>query len=250
MSGPTTRAEIGRLAAELDVGPERLAFLADLEPAVIRDLRADLAEALHTRHEAKFRRLARLSHLAPAPITAKVAEVAFSPLLGARVAAVMDPEHAVRLASKLSPRFLTDISTRLDPVRAEPIIRGLPVKTVVDVGRRLLEREEYLPLGRFVSVVDTDTALEVVATATAAEMLAVALWTEDVAALDAVMQRLPDERLADVLAVGLAADAPESAYDDLAAVLDAASDETRARLLALAADLDGVDAAPLAERLA
>ena len=250
MSGTTVRAEVGRLAAELAVDPGDLAFLHDVPPAAIRDLRADLAEALHTRHEAKFRRLARLSHLAPAPITAKVAEVAFSPLLGARVAAVMEPEQAIRLAARLSPRFLTDVSTRLDPVRAAPIIRGLPVRTVVDVGRRLLEREEFLPLGRFVSVVDTDVALEVVEVASAQQMLAVAVWTEDVAALDAVMQRLPHQRLADVLAAGLAADAPESAYDDLAAVLSAASDVTRDRLLDLAAGLEGVDAAPLAERLA
>ncbi|RYP87023.1 hypothetical protein EKO23_07030 [Nocardioides guangzhouensis] len=249
MTGPSVRAEVGRLAAELDVDPGELAFLHDVPPTAIRDLRADLAEALHTRHEAKFRRLARLSHLAPAPITAKVAEVAFSPLLGARVAAVMEPEQAIRLAARLSPGFLTDVSTRLDPVRAEPIIRGLPVRTVVDVGRRLLEREEYLPLGRFVSVVDTDVALEVVEVASAEQMLAVALWTEEVAALDAVMQRLPDARLADVLAVGLAADARESAYDDLAAVLAAAGDATRARLLDLAAGLDGADATPLTERL-
>jgi hypothetical protein len=240
---------VGRLAAELDVTPERLAFLHDVAPEAVRRLRADLAEALHTRHEAKFRRLARLSHLAPAPVTAKVAEVAFSPLLGARVAAVMDPEHAVRLAARLSPRFLTDVSTRLDPVRAAPIIRGLPVRIVVDVGRRLLEREAYLPLGRFVSVVATDVALEVVEVATPAQMLAVALWTEDVTALDAVMRELPDDRLGDVLAAGLATDAPESAYDDLAAVLASASEPTRDRLLRLAADLDGVDAAPLAERL-
>ncbi len=242
MSDPSTRVEVEKLAHELAVDAGRLDFLTTLPASAVRDLRADLAEALFARHEARFRRLAKLSHLAPLPITAKVVEIAFSPLLGARVAAVMDPEHAARLAGRLDPLFLTDLSVRLDPARAEPIIRGLPETLVVDVGRRLLDREEYLALGRFVSVVDVDTAVAVVAEASPAEMLQVGLFTEDVAALDAVMGAMSDERLVDVLAAGLS----NERYDDLATLLTAVSPASRQRLLGL---LDDREARPLHDRL-
>jgi len=242
VSDLATRVEVEKLAHELSVDPGRLGFLAALPHETVRDLRTDLAEALFARHEARFRRLAKLSHLAPVAITAKVAEVAFSPLLGARVAAVMDVDHAVRLAGRLSPRFLTDLSVRLDPVRAAPIIRGLPAKLVVDVGRRLLERQEYLALGRFVSVVEPEAALAVVADATGEDLLRVALYTEDVAALDTVIGGVPDVRLTEVLAAGLASER----YDDLATLLQAVSPPTRERLVELLADLDGQ---PLRHRL-
>jgi hypothetical protein len=223
------RVEIAKLAHELSVGADELAFLAEVPAESVRALRGDVALALFHRHEARFRRLARLSHLAPVPITAKIAEVAFGPLLGARVAAVMDPDLAVRLAARLSPGFLTDLAVRLDPVRAEPIIRGLPVPLVQEVGARLLDRGEHLVLGRFVSVVDVEAALAVVAGASPADLLQVALCTEDVDALEAVMSRLPDDRLVGVLEAGRA---PES-VDDLAALLESVSDTTRDRLLGL-----------------
>lgn len=242
MTDLATRVEVEKLAHDLSVDSGRLAFLAGLPAEVVRALRTDLAEALFARHEARFRRLARLSHLAPMPITAKVAEVAFSPLLGARVAAVMEPEHAVRLARRLNPRFLTDLSVRLDPARAEPIIRGLPTDLVVDVGRRLVERKEYVALGRFVSVVDAATALAVVADATAEDLLRVALFTEDVAALDTVIGSLPDERLTGVLDGGLASER----YDDLATLVRTVGPATRERLIGLLGDLDG---RPLLDRL-
>lgn len=229
MSHLAVRVEVAKLAHDLSVDPDALAFLTDAPADSVRALRTDVAHALFQRHEARFRRLARLSHLAPVPITAKVAEVAFSPLLGARVAAVMDPELAVRLAARLSPGFLTDLAVRLDPVRAEPIIRGLPVPLVQEVGARLLERGEHLVLGRFVSVVDVEAALAVVAEASPADLLQVALCTEELDALEAVMSRLPDDRLVGVLEAGRAPGSSE----DLAALLESVSDPTRERLLGL-----------------
>ena len=241
MSDLVARVEVEKLAHDLSVDAGRLEFLAALPAGTVRTLRADLAEALFARHEARFRRLAKLSHLAPMPIVAKVAEVAFSPLLGARVAAVMEPEHAVRLARRLNVAFLTDLSVRLDPVRAEPIIRGLPADLVVDIGRRLVERKEYVALGRFVSVVDADAALAVVVDATADDLLRVASFTEDADALDGVIGGLSDERLTEVLTVGLASER----YDDLATLLQAVGPQTRERLVGLLGDLD---AQPLLDR--
>ena len=69
------RVELAKLAHELSVDPDALAFLADVPAASVRALRADVSRALFHRHEARFRRLARLSHLAPVPITAATSTV-------------------------------------------------------------------------------------------------------------------------------------------------------------------------------
>ena len=219
-----SRMQVVKLGNELGVDAEELAFLLPLPADTVRDLRHLVAEAVFARHEARFLRLAKVSGIAPPGITAKIAEAALGPLLAARTAAVMRVDVAVQLASKLRPDFLTDLTVRLDPTRAEPIVRALPADLVVDVGRRLLERGDFLTLGRFVAIVDTEISLRVVETADDEQLLEVALFTEDEAALEAVVAALPDDRVSDVLAAASDRD------QDLATLLASASGEARARL--------------------
>lgn len=226
----SARIEVARLAHELGADPAGLDWLEPVPPADVRRLRQLVTEARFRRHEARFRRLAKLSGMAPPPIAARVAEHALGPLLGARTAAVMRPDVAGRLAARLDPGYLTELSVHLDPVRAEEIIRSLPDPLVVDVGRRLLARGEHLTLGRFVSVVPTGTALEVVEGASGGQLFEVALFTEDPAALDAVVAELPDDRLREALAAAQG----QGRHADLEALLATARADTRERLLALA----------------
>lgn len=240
-----SRIEVAKLAHELGVDPATLAWLGAVAPVDVRALRELVTEARFRRHEARFRRLAKLSGVAPVPIAARIAQHGLGPLLGARTAAVMEPALAGRLAARLDPEYLTELSVHLDPVRAEPIIRALPDSLVVDVGRRLLARSAYLALGRFLSVVATATALEVVADARGADLFEVALFTEDPTALAAVVAALPDDRLTEVLS---AADGQER-YADLAALLATSPAATRKRLLGLADRLDPALVARLGDRV-
>ncbi|HEY0887982.1 MAG TPA: hypothetical protein VGE38_00045 [Nocardioides sp.] len=223
-----SRLEIVKLAREVQVPEADLEFLVASDPTEIRQLRAQVSDALFARHEDRVTRLASLSRLLPVPMTAKIAELALGPMLSARVAAALDPREAARLAGHLDAGFLTTLAVSLDPKRVAAIVRGIDDKLVVDVGRRLLAKGEYLVLSRFVSVVDTDVALAVVASATPDALLQVALFTDEPAALDSIVARLSDETLADIIRAAADADA----YDAAVTLLLALSTESCSRLVA------------------
>lgn len=234
MSSLATRVEILKLARALDTTPDELAFLESVPAEHVATLRTELGEVLFRRHEARFRRLAKLSSSVPAGLAAKVAQAALGPLLAARVAAVMDPTTSVKLAGHLSTDFLTDLSIWLDPQRAVDIIQGMPDDLVVRVGTELLSRGEYFTLGQFVSVIDPDVSLRVVGEADGAQLLQVALFGGDSDGLDEIVGRLDDARLAEVIEAAAA----EGLYDDAVTLVASVSPTSRARLVPLIAELD------------
>jgi hypothetical protein len=223
-----TRVEITKLARELGVDEEQLAYLGNLPAATVRDFRDMVSAAAFARHEPRLRRIAGLSKLLPVQISSRIAEHALGPVLSARIASVLEPADAVRLAGHLSPGFLSRLAVSLDPARTAPIVRALPAERIVAVGRDLLGRAEYLTLARFVSVVDVDTTLAVVAKADPADLLQVALFTEDPAALNAIVARLDDDKLQELVDAA----ASSGQYCDAVALLGTLSPASQARLLA------------------
>jgi len=222
-----SRIEVTKLARELDVPETDLLFLAGSSQAELRELRQITSTALFARNEDRVRLLAALSRILPVPMTAKIAELALGPMLSARVAGVLDPREATRLASHLNAGFLASLAPALDPSRVEPIIRGLPDQLVVEVGRLLLKQGEHLTLSRFVSVVDINIAMGVVAGANGRDLLQVALYCDEPAALDSIAQRIPDAMLADIIKAA----SDDNAYDASVSLLTSLSQETCARLV-------------------
>lgn len=233
------RVESFKLAQVLGVHHDELAFLSGHDPEAIRQVRTALGEALFRRHESRFRRVGKLATSVPAPLAAKIAQLALGPMLAARVAACMDPKIAVKLAGSLTLDYLMEVSIALDPVRAEPILDGLPEALVVDVGRRLLERGEHLTLGRFISVIAPEVALQVVEAATGPDLLAVALHADDSAALDVLVARIDEELLVE----SIQAAHETRTYADAITLAAHVSETSRGRLVPLivALDEDGRD---------
>ncbi|MDT9592498.1 hypothetical protein RDV89_05430 [Nocardioides zeae] len=194
-----TRLEVVKLAHELDLGVDELAFLAGRAADDVRELRVAVTAALHARHQARFARLAALVGVVPLGVAARAAELAIGPVVSARVAAALGPEDAVRLAQRVSPGFLAEIALSLDPVRSAEIVRSLDDRLVVEVGRLLLEQGEHLVLARFVSVVEAPVALEIVADASPAALLEVALLADDRSVLGGLVAALDDDVLVAVL---------------------------------------------------
>jgi hypothetical protein len=224
--------EVAKLERELGVTDHRLEFLTGMDPVELARLRDLISHALFSRHETRFQTLAALTRAMPTAITAKVAEYALGAMLSARVANALDPNQAIRLANGLSPEFLTEVSRSLDPARSAKIITGLPRKLILDVGRRLLEQQEFLTLGRFVSVVTLEDALAVIEAATPSQVLQTALMTEDRSALDAIVRRLADDRVAEVVRTATAS----KSFDDALALLSVLSQESKDRLIRFALD--------------
>ena len=150
MSDLLTRAELVKLARVLGTEPAALAFLGEHEHLELRELTDRVSNALFDEHRAALRRIADASRLLPASLVAKMSELVFGPVLSARVAGLMPTDRAIEVASKLKTKFLADVTIQLDPRSASELLARMPVQIVVDVARLLLQRGEFVTMGRFV----------------------------------------------------------------------------------------------------
>ena len=154
-----SRLEVAKLAQVLAVDPAQFAFLAAVPAATIRALRHEVELASYRRHESRFDRIAAIAKLVPPGVIASIVQKAMGPQLAARVAGAMAVEDAVKIARHLDPEFIAEMTPSLDPRRIGPIAAQLSDELVVEVGRMLLRRKQWVTAGRLVSVI-TLTALE------------------------------------------------------------------------------------------
>lgn len=209
MSDLLTRAELVKLARALGAQPEAVAFLGDRDHYELRQLSERVTAALFDEHRPAFQRLADASRLLPASLVAKLSELVFGPMISARVAGLMPPERAVEVAGRLHLRFLADVCVEIDPRSAVELLARIPTALVVDVARLLLERREYVTMGRFVDDLP-DTAVRAVITGLDddAALVCVAAFVERRERLIELFEMLPPERLRRVVAA-VAAGTPE-----------------------------------------
>ena len=148
------RAEIAKLARLLGRDPDQLAYLAAVPAADVRELREHITETLFSAGAGPLGRLAAASRLLPVGLVATMAERVFGPVLSARIATLIEPDRAVQMAAKLPTPFVAEIACELDPRRAHEVIARIPAQQVADVSRVLVERSEFVTMGRFVGHLD------------------------------------------------------------------------------------------------
>jgi hypothetical protein len=161
MSELLTRAELIKLSRVLGATEDAVAFLAPLGVDGLRRLEDRVSLALFNDHRPALQKLADASRLLPASLVAKLSEMVFGPMLSARVAGLMPPDRAVDVAGRLRPKFLADLCVQLDPRSAAEVLALIPPRIIVEVARLLLERHEYVTMGRFVDDL-TDEAIRAV----------------------------------------------------------------------------------------
>lgn len=192
MSRLRTRQEVARLAAVLNIGEDQVVDLHDQPADAIAALRRGVAEHLFDRHRRTFRRIGKLAGSVPAPLAGRIAQSALGPVVSARAAATMEPSLAVKLAGSLPAGFLAELSVQLDPQRAQPIIASLPEDQLLEVSAILLARGEHMAMSRFLPVISTDVALKVIESADRRVILEIANLAEDDAAIEQILERLPE----------------------------------------------------------
>lgn len=195
---PAVAAEIVKLERLLDVDAGTFAKLEGIEVAEIRDLRRLATAALFDGDRDVLTRLAAASKLLPAGLVAAISQRAFGPLLAARVTGFMDPQRAADVGKHLDPPFLADICIQLDPRRAREIIPRMDVDTVVAVTEELLERADFVTLGRFVGAMPSDVLGAVLEVTEDDELLKVCAVAESDAGIDEIFGMLSDDRLRDL----------------------------------------------------
>jgi hypothetical protein len=228
MSYPGSRLEVAKIAHVLGSDPSEFSFLAEVPAAVIRELRHELLAATYRRHEARFERLAGVSKMVPPSVTAAIAQKALGPQIAARVAGVLPVEDAVKIARHLEPEFIADMAPHLDPRRIGPLVAQLADDFIVDVGRLLLRRREWVTAARLVPVVALEPLTELVGLIGGAEMLQIALYADEPADLERVIDLLPDERLGSLVQ----AMAISAHLDEAVMLVESLSTTSVARILA------------------
>lgn len=192
-------AERQKLARALNTGESELDFLDDRTAPELRALRVGVSEALFKRHASSFRLLANLSGLVPAGITAKIAHHALGAFLAGRVTGEMPPARAVAVAKKLPAEFLADISLSIEPARAEAVIAAMPSKMVETVAEILVQRGEYVTMGRFVGAISEDALFRVIDKLDNEALLQTGFYVEDAGRLDKILEYFSDEQLTDII---------------------------------------------------
>lgn len=228
-------AEVLRISRELQVPVDTLDGLVALPPDDLRHLRGLVADALHDAHRPAFHRAAAASALLPTALTARLAQSMIGPYLAARIAAEMPTDRAVKLAGHLDVAFLADVCLSLDPVRAAGTVRGIPEDRILAVAMVLLERGEYVTLGRFVDVVQPAVLDEMARRITDPDaLLQIATSVEAPHRLDDLVRRIDDDRLVGMVEVAM----DREAVGSVVLMLSHLGPDNLARLAQVAADAD------------
>jgi hypothetical protein len=213
-------AERRKLAHVLDVDSGRLAMLAELPPADVRELRAQLAEALFQADRHHFARIATLARTVPGAVLAKLTEGALPPLIAARTAELLEPHRAAELVGRLSLGYLADVAAAMDAGRAAAVVEAMPPQIVARVGTELARRGEWVVMGGFVAHVSEPALRAAVAELTGEQLLRISFVLEDLARLDSIGAMLTDAQRDGMLA-GAAEHELWRELDDLVANLAA-----------------------------
>jgi hypothetical protein len=212
------RAEVLKLARLLNREPATLCYLDAVPAGGLRELREQITEVLFASSGKTLMRLATASKLLPAGVVAVIAERAFGPLLAARVTGLLEPHRAVDVAAKLPPEFLADVAVELDPRRASKVIAAIPAPQVRLVTRELINREEYITIGRFVGHLPDASVRAALDVIDDAALLRIAFVLEHKDRMDDLLEFLGRQRFAGLIAAAASPDLWPEALDLLSRV--------------------------------
>lgn len=232
-----TKAELVKLARALDTTPERVAFATSLDHADVRRLREQVVGVLYDEHRAAFQRVATITRLLPTPLNVRIALRAFSPLLAARIAGEMPAEKAAQLANRMPVEYLAESCVHLDPRRAAPLLVRIEPKRVLAVVTELVNRGDYITLGRLLDAATEQLVGDVAATVPDEALLRIGFYAESDSRLTRAVTVLPPERLRSVVHHALTGP-PDLRSAGLSLIGRLTDDDLRGRLADYAAEAD------------
>lgn len=239
------RAEQLKLGRTLGVPAHELNFLESAPPGELKALREAIADDLFDGDAHHFAGMIKLARRLPIALSAQVAQHALGPELSARAATLLDPGMAADFVRRLPAAFLADVAVAADVAKLAPQLGGLPLEKIGAIATELAAREEWIPMGGFVSHL-SDAELDAALAALDAEaLLRTGFVMEDKSRVDAVVARVSDAQLADYLRTAIAQDLLPEALD-LATHLKA---RQRKRMAARLDDLSDAELAALAARV-
>jgi len=196
MSRLAVRAEIIKLGQVLERVPLELDFLQAIPLKDLHGLRLALDEVLFEQHRQLLRRMAVILRWLPSGLIAFLARRVLGARLFARVVAVLPARVVARVTPRLPDAFIADGVRYMDPRRLLDAIAQTPLETSQAVLSILLERRDYVSLGRLVEYLPDETirAMER-QIADDAAVVEIAFYMESKSRLEHFVGLLPRERL-------------------------------------------------------
>ena len=188
-------AETTKLARLLGVSESELGYLNKLDAGALRKLREAINAAVFDDTRPMLQRIAAASKLLPAPAIALIGEKVFGPLLCGLVSGLLPTERALDLALRMPDSFLAEVAVQLDPRSAREVIGRMPASRVAAVAAILVQRGDWITMGRFVDYLSRDTIKAVIADIRDEALLHVAFYVENRARLNDIATLLPAARL-------------------------------------------------------
>ncbi len=219
--------QIGRIARLLNVDPQEIRGLDDLNDRQLRELHDMISEAYFGPGRDRFARVAGLAKVLPAALAGKLAERFLPPQLAARAAEQLDPARAHDLVERVSIGYLADLAVELDPTRSKPVIQAIPADRVADVAAEIFRRGEYAAAAEIAGAVRLDGLFAALAVARAhdlIELVPLLVWTDEI---ETVVDDTPAAQLDGILDEIAFADR----WDDGSYLVDHLSPSARCRAL-------------------
>lgn len=227
MNGDTS-AELDKLAHQLSIEHAELEFLADVPVDDLRELRAQISEALFQADRHHFTRMAALAKAVPVAVATKVTVLALPPLLAARTSELFEPKKAVEMVTRLPLGYLADVSAVMDPSRSPEVVAAMPPETVAAVGTELAARREWVVMGAFVSYVSSSALRATVQRLSGEQLLRIGFVLDDTGRLGEISDALSTKQLDEMLAAAC----DESLWRELDDLLGKLDEERAGRLAA------------------
>lgn len=230
-----TRAEIEKLAALTHLDVAELQPLAEGGAENLRALRRRINQRIFDESRDKFRALEKFTRLLPKGMIAKLAQNSLGPMLSGRVVGEMDPIRAFKIAKRLPASFLADAVPEAEPVKVREIIPYMPAALIRDVALILVEREDYILMGRFADALSAPAIRAVVgAVEDDAVLLKIAFYMEEKKQLTKVVHMIDNDRVARLIRTGT----EKTLWPQALSVIDNVDADLRGRLANIMVEQD------------
>ncbi len=228
-------AEIDKLDADIGLSSDARASLATAKAENLRNLRKALQKKRFDHKRSGFKSLARLASLLPVATVARLAKDAFGPVLSGRIVGAMHPVTAAKIAKRLEPEFLAQIAAEAEPEHARKIIKLIDADVIRDAAMVLVERQDYMLMGRFADALSAP-AIRLVVSAIKDDgvLLKIAYYMEERSQLSKIVMMIDNDRIASIMRTGT----QQSLWPQALSVIDNVNPELRARLANIMAEQD------------
>lgn len=163
MSRLASQAELMKLADALAVPIEQIKFLADMPPEALRHFRTAMIDRVFDQQQVLFRWFAAWVRWVPMWISVLMVRFWLGLHIATRIAGALPAWRAASIARHLPVEFMADIAKGLDPRMTRELVKLLSEKQVESIARVLLDRRDFMTIGRFVSLLPDQVVRDVAA---------------------------------------------------------------------------------------